>query len=388
MLVALNQNKERKIAWETEKEEEPFLCLDCNEKVILKKGKVKIHHFAHTPDINCEYGKGKGIEHITAQKVIYDELKNQGIKVELEYKINKRRADVYYEFNDKKYVVELQKSGIKLEELSQRIIDYCNYDCEILWVLFKQFDKIKGWKFILSRFYEGFLYYYIDKIHLHGVIYDKYGMELNEIITNILKNDLYKNRYSLCYNQCVSYRETDLYKVYLKENPEELINFEQEEKYEEYLYTLEDYYIKKEGEKIRQLQYAEEIRRGEEREKLKREKEDNEKKIREEQFLKQLKEDNIKCEARWQRERERKQKEQEEELKYIEECRIKKELKRQHKEEEKHTERRFNGQNISTFYENMINLWLSCQEQTNTDYWQERMRNKCVIHLQSINLEV
>lgn len=33
----------------------PFTCLECGAPVVLKKGQVKIHHFAHVVSVGCEH---------------------------------------------------------------------------------------------------------------------------------------------------------------------------------------------------------------------------------------------------------------------------------------------------------------------------------------------
>ena len=60
MLCAIRQRDRQRIAaWDQEKSDGPFYCPVCVEETILKKGTMKVHHFAHKPPIRCEYGKVK-----------------------------------------------------------------------------------------------------------------------------------------------------------------------------------------------------------------------------------------------------------------------------------------------------------------------------------------
>lgn len=58
MLCAIRQRDNQKVAaWDQQKIDGPFSCPVCVEETILKKGAMKVHHFAHKPPITCEYGK-------------------------------------------------------------------------------------------------------------------------------------------------------------------------------------------------------------------------------------------------------------------------------------------------------------------------------------------
>ena len=71
MLKASTTNKEV-LSMEVEKEDGPFFCPSCRGKVILKKGRIKIPHFAHKPPVTCIYGKGESEIHYKAKLEIRD----------------------------------------------------------------------------------------------------------------------------------------------------------------------------------------------------------------------------------------------------------------------------------------------------------------------------
>lgn len=168
MLTAFNRNKETVISYEASKEEKPFFCLDCHSNVILKSGKKRISHFSHLPGYYCAINSGETIRHLTIKKEIYEGLKSKGFDVHLEYKIGNRRSDVYLTKDNKKYVIEIQKSNISIEEIQRRIIDYCNYDCRIVWIMapvvsnINEGDevKLKAWELYLMKLYGNHLFYH------------------------------------------------------------------------------------------------------------------------------------------------------------------------------------------------------------------------------------
>ena len=44
-----------------------FVCPGCRETVILKKGHIVVHHFAHYPGSRCEFGTGETLAHLKAK---------------------------------------------------------------------------------------------------------------------------------------------------------------------------------------------------------------------------------------------------------------------------------------------------------------------------------
>src|SRR5215475_8649739 len=57
------------------KSDGPFSCPLCVEETILKKGTMKVHHFAHKPPITCEYGRGETEQHRECKLTIYEGLR-------------------------------------------------------------------------------------------------------------------------------------------------------------------------------------------------------------------------------------------------------------------------------------------------------------------------
>lgn len=86
MLVAIaKKDNVKKVAKYTTKEDGPFVCPNCGEEVILKKGKEIANFFSHKNATNCVYGiREKEIQR-RAKMELYDTLSQKGYRVELEH---------------------------------------------------------------------------------------------------------------------------------------------------------------------------------------------------------------------------------------------------------------------------------------------------------------
>ena len=55
----------------------PYVCLDCHEEVILKRGRNRINHFAHANPIACKFAEGESEVHRRCKMEIFEALKNE-----------------------------------------------------------------------------------------------------------------------------------------------------------------------------------------------------------------------------------------------------------------------------------------------------------------------
>jgi competence protein CoiA len=144
MLVAKNTGRVRKVAFETDKHEKPFFCPACSKEVILKKGNVREHHFAHVPGTDCIYGKGESQLHYRVKREIYQALKNHPncSKCEPERVLKGVRPDISLMI-DKTYVaIEVQHTAISIEEINKRSECYTNLGIHLVWVFTQDKPKI------------------------------------------------------------------------------------------------------------------------------------------------------------------------------------------------------------------------------------------------------
>lgn len=188
-------------AWSAEKTQAPFFCKCCNSEVTLKKGHIRVHHFAHKPPCSCPYGKGESEIHSRAKKNIYESIKkeNNCSICELEFPLNQNRPDIYIEIYNCKIAIELQKTRLTVEEVIRRTKLYALDNIHVLWIL-PQMDittphptedayKVTEFHKLLHLMYFGRLYVWtgkealIDVYHFESAStyvettewYDEYG---------------------------------------------------------------------------------------------------------------------------------------------------------------------------------------------------------------------
>jgi len=117
---------------------EEFQCPVCGELVILKLGDKRIWHFSHYIGANCpERYERESSYHMMGKLQLYQWLKQKGINAELESYINscKQRADIAFDWKDKKYALEFQCSSISTEIFNKRTQGYIESGISPIWIL-------------------------------------------------------------------------------------------------------------------------------------------------------------------------------------------------------------------------------------------------------------
>lgn len=115
-----------------------YFCPVCGEKMILKKGEIKRHHFAHQPNSQCSdhwhydmsewHQRWQSLFPLNTREIVKEK---NGVK---------HRADVLLE--DKKIVLEFQHSSLSPEEFEDRNEFYTSLGYKVIWIfdLVDQFD--------------------------------------------------------------------------------------------------------------------------------------------------------------------------------------------------------------------------------------------------------
>jgi len=139
MLVA-NLNDKRIEADVAVKGQE-FRCPGCNNEVILKQGRIVIHHFAHKVQTNCIWSKGETKAHRNAKKLVAISLRARGLTAEIEFQVGTlegdRRADVMlWSPHGQMVAFELQHSSISLDEIEARAKSYARANIAQMWIPF------------------------------------------------------------------------------------------------------------------------------------------------------------------------------------------------------------------------------------------------------------
>lgn len=115
----------------------PYVCPHCQGEVILKYGVKKRAHFAHKIPCDYQYSEAESEEHITAKLLLSSYLRSQGahsVSVEKRFQDILRIADLYFEWNGKSYVIEIQKSIISTSLFESRMQDYRLKGIEVIWI--------------------------------------------------------------------------------------------------------------------------------------------------------------------------------------------------------------------------------------------------------------
>jgi competence protein CoiA len=127
MLSAIRRSDNKKVlAREEVKNNQPFFCPECNNDTILKKGRIKVHHFAHKPPVTCEYGLGETEQHRRCKMEIYDGLvcHSRFANCEIERGMGTVRPDIYACMDGIQIAIEVQLSTLTLENIIYRTSEY------------------------------------------------------------------------------------------------------------------------------------------------------------------------------------------------------------------------------------------------------------------------
>lgn len=121
MLVAQSTSGER-IEAARDLPADAYVCPLCAGTVILKRGRVKVAHFAHAPGATCDQA-GESLAHHLAKRVLADRFRSLGYTVELEepHLGVARRIDVAVTVpTGHRVAVEVQDSATSVAEMKRR----------------------------------------------------------------------------------------------------------------------------------------------------------------------------------------------------------------------------------------------------------------------------
>lgn len=124
-----------------------FCCPSCKLEVCFKDPRNARAHFAHFPTSRCNYGNRESWRHQEIQYEIVASLRRQIVKkkgmnfsLEVEKRIGDRKADIAFEVKSKgiKWVFEIQRSSISLEEIRSRTQCFGRFGYVTLWIIADQ----------------------------------------------------------------------------------------------------------------------------------------------------------------------------------------------------------------------------------------------------------
>lgn len=120
-----------------------YICPVCKEAVVLKKGKIKIHHFAHKRDSECDW-ENETQAHMKAKLDFFNYFKNLGCESDIEVVFPNSRADVYAESNNQKMIIEIQHSNLSKSDIADRTANYYREipDVAVNWISVINIDSM------------------------------------------------------------------------------------------------------------------------------------------------------------------------------------------------------------------------------------------------------
>lgn len=118
-----------------------YHCPQCQQRLVLKKGRIVIDHFAHKPPIICNYAKGETREHMSGKLALRDSFRERGLEAEVEQAVlssgGDRRADVLVHAptsKQRRIAIELQHQPIDLDQIERRTRAYVLAGIPVLWI--------------------------------------------------------------------------------------------------------------------------------------------------------------------------------------------------------------------------------------------------------------
>lgn len=187
MLTALrNLDSLKVIARDSEKPEAPFSCPKCRREVVLHKGRIKVHHFAHKPPITCSLGQGESELHFRAKTEIFDALRlaPNASEVELERDCGASVADVYAVISGTRVAIEIQRSTLSVNDIVARTQNYHRLGIAVLWLALPHPDldsdqySPDAWEKWCHGAYFGRVYYWGGGEAIRPVHFGEYAIEV------------------------------------------------------------------------------------------------------------------------------------------------------------------------------------------------------------------
>jgi len=130
-----------------------YHCRGCGAAVVLKSGRIRISHFAHSPDAGCAFGAKMSLSHLTAQRRIAEALRGRGVSARLEAFMpslaGDRRVDVLAWPPDRptaRIAIEVQASDMTREMIAARTRSYNAEGVAPLWLRlfdFGAFERVQ-----------------------------------------------------------------------------------------------------------------------------------------------------------------------------------------------------------------------------------------------------
>ena len=116
-----------------------FVCPECGRALILRRGELKIPHFAHLPPVECREARGETEAHHWAKAVLRDAFLKSGSDAEVERRLvgepAERRTDLAVALPGGGMVaIEIQRSDLTLADIRTRTTSFMRAGVPVVWV--------------------------------------------------------------------------------------------------------------------------------------------------------------------------------------------------------------------------------------------------------------
>lgn len=204
MFVALNNKGERVLSNKAVRGRY-YYCQQCQGRLVFKKGRIKLPHFAHYPNqAPCTTWERESSRHLEMKYVAMRNLvkDNRVGLAEYEYNIDGYFPDLYMEiidYNGKhwKMAVEMQKSSKSVDDILEKTRFYTERDIYTLWV----FDFPQAWIKKVSRINRklGHLRFFEVRVNamlreLHRLSVGRFYVMRNDMILATHLYPVYRNK--------------------------------------------------------------------------------------------------------------------------------------------------------------------------------------------------
>ncbi len=185
MLSASNSQGTIVFSNTVQRESGPFYCRGYLQPVTLKRGHIRLAHFAHQPGSDCSYaGTGESEEHRKAKWEIYNALLTTPsvTNVQLEQNLQEVRPDVSFVYKDTFVTVEVQISNLSPDDIEHRTRAYVSKNIAVLWtpplsleVLEERYAPCHWERYIHILYYKT-IYYWFRGLNVHPVRYNDHWL--------------------------------------------------------------------------------------------------------------------------------------------------------------------------------------------------------------------
>lgn len=137
MLYALSQEKKLILATKAQKGEK-YYCPSCHQNVLLKKGSLRLPHFAHYKKQCQSFSEGETAQHLLGKQLLAQLFWQMGCLVQIEAYLTdlKQRPDLLVTTpNNVTYAIEYQCAPLSVKKMVARSRGYAKKGWKCWWIL-------------------------------------------------------------------------------------------------------------------------------------------------------------------------------------------------------------------------------------------------------------